>query len=131
MIAIATERAGVIYPELEDGMPVDHTICPACLGLEGQSHTCRICHGQAVCPTCRGAHLVRVVSGGLAYRVCPDCATDTGVRTDTGVPHWTLNPTGQQSAIRRYRLARWQERDTAMSAADEVDDYDDEEGVPF
>lgn len=70
----STGLAGREYPDLEDGMPVDRTICPKCLGHGGAG--CDVCRGYAVCPDCRGAGVVSAPSqyGVPRYVACPGCS---------------------------------------------------------
>lgn len=100
----STGNAGLEYPELERGMPVDRTICPSCLGLENITRDCPLCHGNPVCPTCRNGRVMSVAASRMpTYRVCPDCCFAEDGHSKTGVPNWSRNPSGQTAAIARYR----------------------------
>lgn len=113
-----TGRPGREYPRFDDGfLPDDRTICPHCLGLEGEVEFCKVCKGQPVCPTCRNGRVLSIAASRQpAYRLCPDCcdelqdANGQPMRTETGVPMWLWRRDRQQDTIRAYRAARWRER---------------------
>lgn len=107
---VGTERSGQDRPALVDGLPVDRTICPRCLGLEGAREGCHVCGNAPVCPGCRNARVVSVVGPSLRYSTCPECcepmkdeATGRPQYSDTGVPRWYWYASKQRDAILRYR----------------------------
>lgn len=111
-----TGGAGRVYPALDPDShnPVNRTICPHCLGLDGEAEFCAACKGQPVCPTCRNGRVLSIVGSRFpAYKVCPDCCdalqdADGGrMRADTGLPMWLHRPSRQRDTIRAYQAARW------------------------
>ena len=71
----------------------DRTICPECQARA--SAGCATCGGSGtVCPTCRGAHVVRLPheSTHPIYKGCPDC-------TDGGWPNFTRDYNRERHAI--------------------------------
>lgn len=135
-----TGRAGVDYPELgEDGLPLDSTVCPRCLGIDAHSRDCQVCERRPVCPTCRNARLVRGAGQGPSVQVCPDCAepvTDEDGRVErgpTGVPRFRWIPARQLDAVGRYRANRaTRPRPSAGDGRDPWDGYaEKDDDVPF
>jgi len=81
-------------------------ICPACWGVAGGKR-CSLCHGRRlVCPTCRGARILRMDRDYPAYRGCPDC-TDWDARApddrydEHGGPKFSYVYQGELRAIAR------------------------------
>ena len=115
----STGRAGQEYPALgADGLPVDRTICPRCLGMEPERMTCHVCRNAPVCPGCRNARVLSIATSRFpAYRVCPTCCeplTDSNgreERTETGLPLWLLFLSKQRAAVADYQRSRRQEYD--------------------
>lgn len=121
----STGLAGREYPELDDEThnPVDRTVCPHCLGLEPDRHHCHVCHGAAVCPTCRNGRVLRIQESRFpAYRVCDDCCDAQDANDRASLPVWIHRPSRQTDTIRAYRARRWRERESAMAARDPWDE---------
>ncbi len=96
-------RFRVVEVDSETLMPVDRTICPACLSQPDMAG-CKSCHGRPVCPGCRGAGAVSLASEQLQYVPCPVCRVSAVTEYGpTGWPHAELNPTLRQDAIQNER----------------------------
>ena len=99
----STGLAGREYPETDAGMPLDRTVCPACLGLAGAA--CGVCRGYAVCPDCRGAGWLADPGRAVRYHVCPSCGdAETG---ETG-PRYGLPPRYANVTRKRQRVTQYQ-----------------------
>jgi hypothetical protein len=70
-------RSRPVEVEVDTGLPVDRTICPACLG-QPERADCRVCRGEPVCPMCRGARQYSMPGPRLVYRTCEGCTYPNG-----------------------------------------------------
>jgi len=122
-------RRGVEYPEVRDGLPVDRTVCPRCLGLEHESRACTVCGNKPVCPGCRNGRLVSVPGQNVNYDVCPLCCdrmedhqTGKVQRFPSGAPRWLWYPERQREAVVAYQARR---RAAARINAAPMDPWDE------
>jgi hypothetical protein len=111
---LETRRSRFSYSTARFTLPVDETlqpivrvVCPWCLATGGPN--C-VCHGRGlVCPTCRGARLLRrsYPDGGyVPAGPCPDC-TDTDGQHDPQrevrvIAQYLANDREKLNLLRRY-----------------------------
>src|ERR1044071_3534892 len=103
--------------DLENGLPVNRTMCPRCQSDPKRRDECKVCHGTRVCPVCRNGRVVSVAGDALVYRVCPGCCepmkderTGQFLFSDTGLPRWYWHGHKQTQAIRRYLVTHYPEQ---------------------